>query len=247
MKKAPVVYNVRDVLFITLKVIRETGEFVSAKKAEASAGQKTPTSAFVLQQMKSQNMAHIKTMAPMEDCTLVDEILNHFSQEVEANHDKFLRAVLPLVRLGTVTDRMIGFIVALPATYDAKFGRAQKLIQFAQRYAASKYIGEVGTCAEFVVKVIEIFDFMKAEEKIYGYRVSDQDGNIGIFFSKEPPENNVGFATTAPRPGLGLRLFDCFIMKATPKGFGVNKNSGVKETQFSRVRVVENIGPGSAE
>jgi hypothetical protein len=63
-----------------------------------------------------------------------------------------------------------------------------------------------------------------------------------LFFSKNPPSNINSNIECLP-----IKIWDCFEMSATPKKMEPNKETGVKETQFNRVKITEFIGPGTEE
>jgi hypothetical protein len=152
-----------------------------------------------------------------------------------------------LLATGMVSNRMIGFIVALPWMYSNLYNRTSKLMKIAEKYAQSNYIGTIGLRETFLMKVLDVSKFKKTktdttEEEYYIYRLSDRLGNFGFFFSKYPPSDVISNTECLP-----IKIWDCFEMKATPKKMGPNKETGIKETQFADVIVTEFIGPGSEE
>lgn len=241
MRRTTAVYNVKVVLHATLVVMEEHGgQFISGKKAEQTG--ELPTSHFVVKKLQT---APHESLINMANDALVQEVITHFkSVATPASGDDFLTKVKEILSIGSVSERMVGFVVALPHMYTQRKERVGNLSRIADKYAQSNFIGEVGNREEFFVKLIDTTDIQKkddsgAVQNLTIYRVTDQLGNYGYFFSK--------LGSLANLDGTPIiKHFDCFLMKATPKKHGVG-NSGIKETQFSRVRIIQNIGKGSEE
>jgi len=148
-----------------------------------------------------------------------------------------------------VSKKMIGFIVALPQMYHTILLRVEKLIKIADKYQSNSYMGTIGDREDFTVKLVSVKKCSKVSELsgnmeiFYLYHVVDRLGNIGFFFHKQPP------ADKEPQgiDFLIIKLWDCFEMRATPKKQEPNKETGIKETQFSRIEITELIGPGTEE
>jgi hypothetical protein len=241
MRRTSAVYNVKVVLHATLVVMEEHGgEFISGKRATSTG--ELPTSHFVVK--KLQSVPHESLINAAND-GFVQEILSHFKSVISPPEpDDFLTKVKEILSIGSVSERMIGFIVALPHTYNQHKNRVGNLSRIADKYAQSNYIGEVGNREEFFVKLIDTNNIQKKDnngsvQDLTIYRVTDQLGNYGYFFSKLGSLSNLDGTPI-------IKKFDCFLMKATPKKHGVG-NNGIKETQFSRVRIIENVGKGSEE
>jgi hypothetical protein len=237
LRKPSTVFNVYDVLVATLKVMEDRGTYVSKKASEVTG--ETPTSQFVIAYLKG------NPTIPEDNRTKyfnqAEEIANHFRQP-PSGFDDFLEKVYTILVSGAVTDKMIGFVTALPWMYQNLTNRTSKLMKIAQKYASSNYMGELGTRDSFFVKLLDVNEFTKKttgqpDEKVYIYRIADQGGNYGIFFSSHPPESEM----------LPVKVWDCFEMKATPKKQQPNRETGIKETQFSHVKVMEVLGQGSEE
>jgi hypothetical protein len=122
--------------------------------------------------------------------------------------------------------------------YDRTLGRANQLINIAQKYSQSSYMGTIGVRDLFIVKVVDIAEMNKVSDKtgeretFFLYRVVDQLGNLGVFFKNQK---------------IDMDLWDCFEMRATPKNQNPNQKTGIKETQFGQVQITEYIGPGTQE
>jgi hypothetical protein len=144
---------------------------------------------------------------------------------------------------------MIAFIVALPWMYENLHDRVSKLMQIAEKYANSNYIGEIGVRDNFIMKCLDVQEYKRKDETtgedniFYIYRIVDRIGNYGFFFSEYPPAKNM----TSSLEHLIIDVWDCFEMRANPKKMEPNRETGIKETQFNRVTITEFIGPGTEE
>lgn len=227
------VFDVDSVLHATLLVLKETGKFVS-NKTSLDTGE-TPTSKFVIQKLKS--IMNTKFIVP-EFEEKVKQIKEHFLS-LPAHGDDFMNQVKEILLTGSVTEKRVSIVVYLPYMFEKKENRINELSKIAEKYSNSNYIGEIGTREEFFVKLISIYNFEKDGEKLVLYKVVDKQGNYGFFFSKD--------GSLKDQDGKPIiDLYDCFVMKATPKKHEIGK-SGIKETQFSRVRIIQNVGKGSKE
>lgn len=236
LRRPTAVFDIDSVLHATLAVMKERGgEFISAKKAAETGG--TPTSKWVLQKLRS-DPANSKFSLP-EFEEEVRAIRDHFWMDPNPSSDYFISRVKEILGTGVVTETMIGFIVALPHLYTQKVKRTSELSKIADKYSQSSYIGEIGTRDEFFVKLVSVHNFEKEGQQLTLFKVADQLGNFGFFFAKAGTLND---ADGKPI----IDIFDCFLMKATPKKHEIGK-TGVRETQFSRVRIIENVGKGSNE
>jgi hypothetical protein len=237
LRRPTAVFDIDSVLHATLQVMEDRGgEFISGKKAQETG--QTSTAKFVIQKIQN-NPDGTKIFIP-KWAEKAEEIKNHFRLTVNTEGDEFISRVKEILATGIVTERMIGFIVALPSLYERKVSRVTELTKVADKYATSNYIGEIGTREEFFVKLLSVKSgIIKDGVDITVYKVADQLGNYGYFFAKTGTLND--------EDGLPIvKPFDCFLMKATPKKHEIGK-SGVRETQFSRVRILQNVGEGSSE
>jgi hypothetical protein len=224
--------------------MEDRGVYISNKAASATG--EAPTSSFVLTSLKLN--PEIPSAWKTKFADKVMEITAHFSQPSRNMDDEFARKVYDLMAARSVSDRMIAFIVALPSMYEHLHDRTSSLLKIAEKYSTSNYIGEIGVRDTIMVKLLDVHEFHKADDSgvdqlLYIYRISDRIGNIGLFFSKNPPADN----TTSTITKLPIKVWDCFEMKATPKKQMPNRETGVKETQFTRVRILEMIGTGTEE
>jgi hypothetical protein len=240
-RKTSTVYEINDVLHATMKIIEDRGGYVS-QKAAAITGE-VPTSQFVLQLLRNGSTG---SYHDVKHDAIIEDIKSHFS--IENGPDDFLNTIYQLMCTGMVSERMIGFIVALPSMYDSMKGRTTRLMNLAEKYSNSNYMGEIGKPDTFTVKLVGWCEFKKTnavsgeQEKHYLYRVTDRIGNCGLIFSVYPPKDTPGVSETA-----AFKLWDCFEMKATPKKQEPNKDTGIKETVFGNTTVTEMIGQGTEE
>lgn len=236
LRRPTAVFDIDSVLHATLAVMKErSGEFVSQKKSQETGAM--PTSKFVLQKLRSDPASDRFNLPEFDE--EVRLIKSHFIADPNIAHDEFITKVKEILATGVVTERMIGFVVALPHLYHQKVNRASALTKIADKYSQSSYIGEIGTREEFFVKLVATHQFEKEGQNLTLYKVADQLGNFGFFFAKTGTLND-----EEGKPIVDL--YDCFLMKATPKKHEIGK-TGVRETQFSRVRIIENVGKGSNE
>jgi hypothetical protein len=240
MRRPSSTFNVNTVLHATIKVIEDQGgKFVSAQKSRETGD--LPTSHFVIQ--KLQSVKNADDLIDPKNQEEVQAIIKHYKESPAV--DDFATKVKEILTVGVVSERMIAFIVALPHMYSQKKDRIVKLAKIADKYTSSTYIGEIGQREEFFVKLVETQEFVKTDpntgvtQNLRIYKVADQLGNYGYFFAKAG-----SLADAEGKPIVDL--YDCFLMKATPKNHAVGR-TGIKETQFSRVRIVQNIGKGSEE
>jgi hypothetical protein len=248
LRKTTSVYNIPDVLTVTLKVIEERKEYISQKTA--STTNEIPTSKFVLQHLPIfLELPNAEKNALNEKYhQKVKEIQDYFSLQPRDPNDSFLATIHDLMGTGMSSERMLGFIVALPWMYETHYTRTSKLMKLAEKYSSSNYMGTIGDRETFIVKLIDVSNFKKIDEKtgeivtLYVYRISDQIGNIGLFFSKHPPSDTISSVET-----LNIQLWDCFEFSGTPKKNEPNIVTGIKETQFTSVKITEFIGRGSEE
>lgn len=241
LRRPASVYNVATVLHATLVAMDEHGgKFVSSKQAGSSGA--LPTSHFVLEKLRTTEHSQLINLNKAD---YVVDVMYHFKNLPDNPTDDFNTRVKEILNTGVVSERMVGFIVALPHLYDTKRSRTTKLSKFAERYSSSKYIGELGQREEFIVKVLDKQIIHKKNDDgttqdLELYKVGDQLGNFGFFFAK------VGTLVDLDGAPM-LDKYDCIVMKATPKKHQVSRDSGIRETQFSRVRVAQHIGKGSEE
>jgi hypothetical protein len=245
-RKTSSVYKLTDILHATIKVIGDRGEYVSKKASDASDKLGPPTTQFVLQILNDPDL--LKTAILTTSKENVAEIVSYFSLPPRTT-DEFSQTVYSLFGTGMVTERMVGYIVALPWMYKNLSCRASKLIKIADKYSSSNYMGQLGVRDSFFVKLVEVIQITKPNEEgmpetFFIYKVADQIGNFGLFFSKQPPADS-DFKTVVEH--LPIKVWDCFEMRATPKKMEPNKETGIKETQFSRIRIVDVIGQGTEE
>ena len=226
-------FEILEVLEATLKVMEDRGEYISQKSSKNNG--ETPTSHFVIQYLKN---GLDKTVEMAKFSEKAEEMRAYFSVVPKDPNDGFLKKVYELMQIRTVSEKMIGFIVALPNMYEHTLGRANKLMNIAQKYSQSSYIGTIGIRDIFIVKVVDIVEMTKIsnttgeKETFFLYRVSDRLGNMGLFFKNEKSD---------------MELWDCFEMRATPKKQEPNTKTGIKETQFIQVQITEYIGRGTEE
>jgi len=237
LRKPITVFNIIDVLCVTLQTIEDRGKYVSQKTSDSTG--EVSTTKFVVNHLKTSDLDLKELYSKYLDKT--NEIRKHFSSP-PIEQDKFLETIYNLFSIGMVSEKMIGYIVALPSMYETMYQRTAKLLKIADKYAASSYMGEIGKQDIFTVKLLEVLEFSKKEQEVFFlYRVSDILGNLGFFFSKIPPVNYPGDLT------LPIKLWDCFEMRATPCKIEPNKETGIKETQFSKIEIIEIIGKGTEE
>jgi hypothetical protein len=248
LRKPTTVFDIHDVLYATLKVMDDRNGYVSKKTADVSG--ECPTSQFVLSFLKEVSISSsgFPDEIKQKYFNKVSEIITHFSQPPADMNDEFLRKVYEFFITRSVSDRMIGFIVALPSMYEHLHQRTSSLMKIAEKYSTSNYMGEIGVRDVFFVKLLDVQEFHKEDDNgvdqlLYIYRVSDKIGNIGFFFSKNPPVDN----ETSTVEKLPIKKFHCFEIKATVKKQMPNRDTGIKETQFTRVRIVEVVGEGTEE
>jgi len=118
-----------------------------------------------------------------------------------------------------------GFIACVYSTMERAANSEVKKAEAKEAASNSAYMGSIKKRAEFFVKLIG----KKYSDNVgcYIYKVKDQKGNLGVFFSSD--------ADLA-------KVEDCFLAKMTPKRHSVNDYHGGKETVFNRVKVVQNVG-----
>lgn len=221
----PSIFPVYDVIHVTLQVQKEKGKFVSAKEAKET---KTfPTSHYVLE--------FFRLGKPVEHDLLksdyIEQVVLYFKELKTETADNFILTVQSLLAAGMVSERMIGFIVALPNTYDNRSSRARKLLNISTLYASSGYMGTESKRDEFVLKLISVEDAPKLGVGVKVFRVEDPDRNLGYIFGQKL------LADGAP-----VTINDCFLCNATVKSHSVDKITGVKQTFFNRVKITDNIG-----
>jgi hypothetical protein len=151
----------------------------------------------------------------------------------ESDFDRSMR-LLPQGGYRTVVSGMItksdfGFVACVYSTMERAEVREVKKAEAKEAASNSAYMGSIKKRAEFFVKLIG----KKYSDNVgcYIYKVKDQKGNLGVFFSSD--------ADLA-------KVEDCFLAKMTPKRHSVNDYHGGKETVFNRVKVVQNVGAPKA-
>ena len=249
LRRPSTVFDIKDVLYATLKVMEDRGGYVSNKSSERTG--EAPTSQFVLSYLKEISLSGIGFPEGIKEkfSQKVTDISIHFSQPPEDTNNEFDRKVYELLSVRSVSDRMIAYIVALPSMYENIHNRTSNLLKIAEKYSTSNYIGEIGVSGEFTVKLLDVHDFHKLDDNgvnqiLYIYRISDRNGNIGFFFSKDPPADNTESTTIEKLP---IKVWDCFQFEAIPKKQSPNRETGIKETQFTKVKIIEVIGQGTEE
>jgi hypothetical protein len=93
---------------------------------------------------------------------------------------------------------------------------------------SKEYIGEIKKRDDFFVKLLKVN--YNSTTGCHIYNVKDRKGNLGSFFSNSDPKD------------MGLTVEDCFLARMTPKRHAVSSYHGGKETQFNRVKVLQNVG-----
>jgi hypothetical protein len=224
----PSIFPVNEVLQVTLFVMKEQGKFVSAKEAKET--NTLPTSHYVLKFFKS----GVEMVHEIMKVEYIDQVVTYFSNLRPETSDNFILTVQSILRSGMVSERMIGFIVALPHTFDTRSTRARKLMNISTVYASSHYMGQESSRDEFLLKLVSIEDAPKLGPGTKIFRVEDQEKNLGYMFGKQLLID-----------GAPLTINDCFLCNATVKSHEVDKISGIKQTFFNRVKVTANIGKSS--
>lgn len=90
----------------------------------------------------------------------------------------------------------------------------------------SQFIGEIGKREEFFIKFVDIRWIARLGSNVIN--IVDSNGNYGVYFSKEAPP--------------GIFVGDCAVIKMTPKKQEISTFHQGKETTFSRIRLIENVG-----
>lgn len=126
---------------------------------------------------------------------------------------------------GMITKSDFGFVACVYSTMDRAANREVKKAEAKESASASEYMGSVKKRAEFFVKLVQ--KTYSDNVGCYIYKVKDQKGNLGVFFSSDSAMAEVN---------------DCFLAKMTPKRHSVSDYHGGKETVFNRVKVVQNVG-----
>jgi hypothetical protein len=231
------VYKNEVVLHATLTVLEEqNGVFVSNAKAQDTGA--TKTSVLVIKKM-AEKVNELDSLIRDENKEEVKAIVDHYLSVEEDPENNYITKVKEILRIGSVSSNYIPYLVALVPSYQKIKDRTKTLAKISDRYGNSKHLGTIGVREEFFVKLISMHHFERDGKALTTYKVADQLGNLGYFFAND----------TALRDEKGeplIELFDCFVMKAIPKNHGVGKE-GYKETQFTRVQIVENLGKGSEE
>lgn len=245
LRRTVTVYDIIDVILVTMKVMDDRSGYVSKNNATATG--EVPTATFVINHLK--NHDKVSEEIKMDYGVLAKEVYDYFKMPPRDPSDAFLSQVYSLMVTSKVSEKSIAFIVALPWLYENIHNRTIKLLKIAEKYTSSNYMGELGVRGTFIVKLLDVSEFKKQdpaggqESHFWIYRIADPVGNFGIFFSKFPPfDGSLNLLDCLP-----IKLWDCFEMLATPKKMQPNRETGIKETQFSNVELTEIIGEGTEE
>jgi len=235
MARKKVTYDLKLSLEYAAAIVRTQG-YVSKKDAYPTVSNPTPadsTAVILGRWLQADPEVCAETMIP-EDTQQAKKALVWLSRlspttEFNLSLKKLLSGGYSRVKDGEITKSDFGFVACVYSTMtrDQEKKKARAEAEDAG-LKSNEYIGTIKKRDDFFVKLMKI-----GYSQNFGchvYNVVDRKGNLGSFFSNDSPE------------ALGLSLNDCFLARMTPKRQERSSYHGGKETQFNRVKVLQNVG-----
>ena len=158
--------------------------------------------------------------------------------------DRWLAAVRPEKRTHTARDHQeymqitksdMGFVASV---YKQMSREEEKTDYQEEQIIANKdkeFIGKEGERGEFFVKLVNSRYISSRDFTVYN--IVDQKGNLGVIFGNE----------LADADGRVVVVGDCFLARMTPKRHQISEYHRGKETQFNRVKILQNVGSVATE
>jgi len=197
--------------------------FVS--KTQAMATGETPTSVVALAAYQNSTIDPRTNTLTMLGMSMVNWANAHTD-----NRNDFLNSGIHVLRNGSRTGDIksneVAILAAMFDVYKKEMARIEDQAKFKEAHKGSEFMGTLKKRGEFFVKLIEVVPVSNRGFKVN--KVVDRTGNMGVIIC----DINASIAEKG----------ECFLFKGTPVGQEISTYTGVKETRFNRIKVLNNVG-----